>query len=357
MNSNKQILKWICALTISIVVYNECVVYFVSYMSWPLNHASSIKSINTTEGSTLRLLLVADPQLIGEDDEPWTYGWLARWDADRFLHNTYMLAYNYVHPHSVIFLGDLFDEGLKASDQQFRRYFDRFQSVFQLKNPASESTKFVYLSGDNDVGGEYFGDRTDKLNERFESLFATSLVDAFDLNDHVRFVKLDLDRTVSFYTSVKRNYLLKERLKPLEASTNKNDHDRFMVILNHATLLNRDPRELRAVSGKISDPIRYFGPKFNQFLYALKLNEDLNAALVIKGDSHKFYIARYSHSLDRVEESFTYKENPSNFYIVQLKPYNSNSGRVKSFHEISVPTCSYRMGVPNMAYGMLTISE
>ena len=248
MNSNKHILKWICALTISIVVYNECIVYFVSYMSWPPNHASSIKSINTTEGSTLRLLLVADPQLIGEDDEPWTYGWLARWDSDRYLHNTYMLAYNYVKPHSVVFLGDLFDEGLKASDQQFRRYFDRFKSAFQLKSAASESTKFVYLSGDNDVGGEYFGDRTDKLNERFETVFGTSLVDAFDLNDHVRFVKLDLDRTVSFYTSVKRNYLLKERLRPLEASTVKSDHDRFMVILNHATLLNRDPRELRAVS-------------------------------------------------------------------------------------------------------------
>ena len=88
----------------------------------------------------------------------------------------------------------------------------------------------------------------------------------------------------------------------------------------------------------------------------MKLNEDLNAALVIKGDSHKFYIARYSHTLDRVDNSFTYKENPSNFYIMQLKPYNSKS-RVKSFHEISVPTCSYRMGVPHMAYGMLTISK
>ena len=115
--------KTICLLAALLVVYNEFLIYFVAYLSWPKRHVDN----NGTS-----FLLVADPQLIGERDEPLWYGWLARWDSDRYLHNTYMLANSYVQPDVVAFLGDLFDEGLKANDEQYARYFSRFQAVFQL---------------------------------------------------------------------------------------------------------------------------------------------------------------------------------------------------------------------------------
>ena len=39
---------------------------------------------------------------------------------------------------------------------------------------------------------------------------------------------------------------------------------------------------------------------------------------------------------------------------MNLEPDNK---KIESIYELSIPTCSYRMGVPNMGYGMLTISK
>ena len=55
-------------------------------------------------------------------------------------------------------------------------------------------------------------------------------------------------------------------------------------------------------------------------------------------------------------EYYTNRDNPSNFYLLNLQPTKEN-GKIQTVYELSVPTCSYRMGVPEMGYGMLTISK
>lgn len=63
---------------------------------------------------------------------------------------------------------------------------------------------------------------------------------------------------------------------------------------------------------------------------------------------------------DKVTEYITYDTNPSNYYILNLEASNNKqhtSNRVQTLYELSIPTCSYRMGVPNMGYGMLTITR
>ena len=71
----------------------------------------------------------------------------------------------------------------------------------------------------------------------------------------------------------------------------------------------------------------------------------------------KFSITRYNFVLDRIETSFSFEENPTNFYIMQLRPSGAGAARQQYFYELSVPTCSYRMGMPEMGYGMLSISK
>ena len=114
MRSNKSFhLKFIVITSLTVIFYNEFLVYWVNYSNWPAH------DIATRDGNSTRILLVADPQLIGENDEPWYQSWAARWDCDRYLRNTYLLANAYVKPNSTIYLGDLFDEG----NVSFKAYY------------------------------------------------------------------------------------------------------------------------------------------------------------------------------------------------------------------------------------------
>ncbi len=58
-------------------------------------------------------MLVADPQLLGDRDEPiWPLGAITRLDCDRYLSKTFSLAMAYAERvDAIVFLGDLLDEG------------------------------------------------------------------------------------------------------------------------------------------------------------------------------------------------------------------------------------------------------
>ena len=68
----------------------------------------------------------------------------------------------------------------------------------------------------------------------------------------------------------------------------------------------------------------------------------------------KFNIKEYDCSKNRIKESYSNKNNPSNYYIMHLEP---NYKRTSTVYELTIPTCSYRMGVPEMGYGILTIGK
>ena len=310
--------KSVLLLSIILLVYNEYTVYWLSYLKWP--------SVHDPKNDSIRLLLIADPQLIGENDEPWYQGWLARWDSDRYLRKTFLLANSYIKPNATIFLGDLFDEGLKADDQQFQRYFDRFQHIYQCDQMRqSHGIRQIFISGDNDVGGEYVGDRNDQLTTRFESFFGQT-VHAFELNSFVNLIQLDLDRTASFYSKKKRSHI--RQIYTDLKQTQRDESDRLTIVLNHMSLLMKRKEELHG------------------------LHDDLKPTLVIKGDSHKFYIAKYNFKQQEIVESHTMHEKPADVYEMHLRQHQN-----EEMYELSIPTCSYRMGVPNMGFGMLTIAS
>lgn len=81
-----------------------------------------------------RLLLVADPQILGETFDEHVYNDLAIFDNDRFLRSTYGHAVAHVRPDAVAFLGDLMDEGSVASTEQYDRYLKRFRMIFSAQS-------------------------------------------------------------------------------------------------------------------------------------------------------------------------------------------------------------------------------
>ena len=62
--------------------------------------------------------------------------------------------------------------------------------------------------------------------------------------------------------------------------------------------------------------------------------------------------------MDHLTDSYDHQSRPDlkNHYILDLEANKPNT-KINSIYEISIPTCSYRMGVPEMGYGMLTISK
>ena len=90
----------------------------------------------------------------------------------RYLAKTFSQANKYLKPDWILFLGDIFDEGLSASDDEFKRYFNRFDSIFQYEN---HEQKYLVIPGDNDVGGEYYGDKLPILRQRFRNYFGRTI--------------------------------------------------------------------------------------------------------------------------------------------------------------------------------------
>ncbi|XP_018907496.1 metallophosphoesterase 1 homolog [Bemisia tabaci] len=129
------------SLGFALIVFNEWMAYAFLPLRWP-----TLKCGHTHP--CLKVLFVADPQILGEIDETA----FARWDCDRYLHRTFMVAKSYAEPDIIVFLGDLMDEGSRATAAEYERYLARFKKIFSLSSFQPNQT--IFLPGDNDIGGE-----------------------------------------------------------------------------------------------------------------------------------------------------------------------------------------------------------
>ena len=298
--------RFIIYAAISLIFYNEFVVYWLSTLKYP-----------QIESNGTRFFLIAGPQLIGDNDEPLFLKSIAKWDSDRYLHKTYQLARKFAKPDIIIFLGDIFDEGVKSNNEQFNGYQKRFEKIFELD--ATNSKRLIICAGDNDIGGEY-NDRTEILEKRFEQYFG-SLVDLVKFKN-TSFLKLDFDNGV-VYSNEKRDHIR----KLIHYEKSDRDHN-YMIIVNHLSI----------IKNRKSDEV-------------LNLINDSNAGLIIKGDDHKLSLTKHIISTDSF---ISYNVNSSKMYNFDLQKSNNKIG---TFYELSIPTCSYRMGVPEMGYGLMTITQ
>ena len=103
----------------------------------------------------------------------------------RYMAKTFSQVNNYIKPNWIVYLGDIFDEGLSASDDEFKRYLERFDSIFHYKVDEQRS---IIIPGDNDVGGEYYGDKKPMLRQRFRNYFGRNI--AFYYRSNIQFLKV-----------------------------------------------------------------------------------------------------------------------------------------------------------------------
>lgn len=116
---------------VAVAFYTELYIYYANTNNW-----LPIDCENQT--ACIRMLLVADPQLIGEHNENVHFLTpLSIYDSDRYLLKTYSQAFNFAKPSIVIFLGDLMDEGSTATEVEYKRYARRLFNIF-LSGPSAD---------------------------------------------------------------------------------------------------------------------------------------------------------------------------------------------------------------------------
>jgi len=305
----------------AVVAYCEIFCFSVSCWQWP-----KLDSFN--EADDLRVLFVADPQLVGLRDEPPLLGVITRWDADKYLQFGFFHAVGHTRPHVVVFLGDLLDEGSEASDEEYMTYIRRFHNVFRMPT----TVKTVFASGDNDVGGEGIDSKLQWKVDRFTNNFEQYKTGNYNVGvsnvKHVTFQKISVD----YGERISQSHT--DMLSDLRAHSTA----RFRIICNHMPLLNRLPVEVS------------------------KIIEILQPHLIVTAHTHLFKLYLCKGCWPQESSANTNEiQSPWKGQAVDVtnipRPLSFNLSDVLQIHELVIPTCSYRMGVKNMGYGAAVISR
>ncbi|KAK3802027.1 hypothetical protein RRG08_064620 [Elysia crispata] len=301
--------KVVVALLLGTVFFNEFLVYSLQAFRW-----INIPAIRNKD-EELIVLFVADPQLIGIQDEMgFPVGPIARWDSDRYLRNSFSRAYQHTQPDVIVFLGDLLDEGSKASKNEYLSYVDRFNNIFY----ETKFSKTVIIPGDNDIGGEGADLRTPFKVARFEKHFEP--IEGVVNHLFIDFMKLDIR-----YGDVEGRRQAFRRLAPNLTAP-------IRIIINHESLITRRKENIYPIL-RLAQPHVVVSAHWHW-------SEIYNCATCLSDNT----------DLDHWPYEAKDMKNVRNFVEVDLT-------QTISLDEIMVPTCSYRMGVPHMGYGVALINK
>ncbi|CAG2210330.1 uncharacterized protein LOC143045029 isoform X1 [Mytilus galloprovincialis] len=338
----------ILTIVIGTVLFNECFIYIIQSFRWPDIGLDDYRNYEEEQV----ILLVSDPQLQGYQMEPrFPIGAFSRWDIDRYLTRTFGLVYHHVKPDIILFLGDLIDEGSTASDEEFYYAYQRFNDVF---SPA-QYTKKIYIPGDNDIGGEGRDFRTHKKEERFVKHFENMTgVSTFGFIDYI---KLDMQFPEPRF--------LEKRM--LAASFGNKLGPGIHIFLTHNTILPRDkpfvisnPEDMVwVVRPRKASPVHVLVSHLSVLVRdKMRVNpilQQVRPHLIFSGHWHKATVFLCNDCMKDDDSSWSVKqrniEDMTGWMVTNLteKPF--------SITEIMVPTCSYRMGVPHMGYGVAIIRK
>jgi len=289
----------------AVVAYCEIFSFSVSCWQWP-------KLSSANEADDLRVLFVADPQLVGLRNEPPFLGAITRWDCDKYLQFGFFHAVSYVRPDVVVFLGDLLDEGSVASDDEYLTYVHRFRKVFRMPT----NVQSIFTFGDNDVGGEGLDSKQQSKIDRF-----TKHLEHYKAGNHN--VGISTIKHVTF-----------QKISDMRAHST----GRYRIVCNHMPLLGHLPMEVS------------------------KIIEILQPHLIVTAHTHLFRLYRWKEygsqeSLQNRNKTQSIWKKQSVDATNQPSPMYFNLTDVSQLYELVIPTCSYRMGVPNMGYGAAIINK
>ncbi|XP_008551437.1 metallophosphoesterase 1 homolog [Microplitis demolitor] len=284
----------IIAIILGITIfYNDYFAYEIQKFKW------ATKDCN----QCVKVLFVADPQIIGEVNENYFGSWFARWDSDRYLANTFSRALKHSQPDVIVFLGDLMDEGHIANLEDFTKYKNRLDKIFETP----EHIMKIYLPGDNDIGGEEDHVKP-RIHDRFK--FAYSQPDTLTHKDVIFF---KVNRLTRYMPNAPKDAFL----------NNYRDRNVTNVVLSHIPLL------------------------FTPGIFVKNVMKELSPQLMFTAHEHKALHLSFDSTIDQLSVVWAFPPHENQFYNFRME--------LNDIHEIQVPTCSYRMGTRSMGYGLAHI--
>jgi len=288
----------LCILVFFTFIHTEFLSYhLLPVFSWP--HVPK-----SDPSTSIRLLLVADPQLPGYWNQPSSVlGSLSRHDSDSYISRTYNQALHYAKPDIVVFLGDLIDEGSVAGEQEFKDYVKRFYRIFDIKNN-HDTIHHIFVPGDNDIGGEGWDRVTPEKVERFEWAFHAPIED---------------EEIFKFITFDRANIMpgAKSQLKHAESQHRGGSYKQTLkVLLSHIPMTD-------IPTGHGDGIIQKFKPN-----------------IIFSGHEHKSVFVR---------------NGQQQIFANQKGFVNLNIMDATTLKEIIVPSCNYKLG--NTGYGTAIINQ
>ncbi|KAI6202352.1 Metallophos domain-containing protein [Aphelenchoides besseyi] len=268
------------------------IVVYVLWCEFVALYAKGILWKIPNQQNTLKFLLVADPQLIGYRNEKKWIGWLSRADSDRYIQRAFAHAFYKVAPDYVVFLGDLFDEGVQMSALEFEWTMHRFNTLFPINN----KTNRCFVPGDNDVGGEMepvYEHLKTRFAQQFSNFFLPTAQKIFEFS------------TINLFDAG-------SKIEKISKS------DGLKILMSHYPVIRSIQTTDNSFGGYRPD-------------------------LILSAHDHtgEFYVKKRG------------SENFSRFGAEKGLKFSITSGM--PLVEIQVPTMNYRMGVPDMAIGLLSV--
>lgn len=279
-----------------VVLYNEWLTYAATTLNWPHLAAPSEDSV--------RLLLVADPQILSQisDSEPvFPLSLITIWDADRYVSRGFQMALWKTKPDIVVFLGDLLNDGSIFNDTDFYSTLQHFKNLLSVPDYVKHT---IAVPGDNDIGGEGEDLVTPHKVKRFYSFLNQSMTLQYKFVDFIQLRAMD-------------DYEFPDNtLAPVNG--------RIRILLSHMPLLTRTKKRIR--------------------LEIIKQK----ASFIFSGHDHDSF-------------HFTSTKQAAHAHGFEVLPKEQHMWQYESLgpllHEISVPTCSYRMGKLTAGYGAAVIEK
>ncbi|XP_055697564.1 metallophosphoesterase 1 homolog [Phlebotomus papatasi] len=289
--------KFLGIIALAIIFYNEFLVYKIQSFSW--------KSIPCQSGNCTRILLVADPQLIGETFDTAFYNPIAIYDSDRYLKKTFREVLDHTRPQIIPFLGDLFDEGSVATNDEYSAYLRRFHHIFHTDS----SIMKIYVPGDNDIGGENGEIVTPTKLNRFRSTFHTR-------HTYSR-------HNLHFFEA---NRITREIPQPSTPPEPPYSAQKRFVVSHMSLLFYNDAFQERV--------LHYVKPH-----------------VIFTGHLHRSLFIRKSLKFTEFTRAHPLNANAERHIVNSFDLRESH----ETFLEIMVPTCSYRMGERNIGFGYAVV--
>ena len=218
-------------------------------------------------------------------------------------------------------MGDLIDEGSEADDELYEAYVERFRAVY----PVRDDIKMIYIPGDNDIGGEGADPVTINKIDRFARHFGpvSAVYAASESLDIVPVSRLTEHGVYNL------------SLVPAQLFTTK-----IVVTVSHVPVLPLNGRFSERVMNLINPDIIFSA--HDHLGYKFTADRETRH---MRGKIEKF--SRLESQVTRVDTRHGLLAEDADLGVGRLK---------EEVVEIVVPTASYRMGVPNMGLGLVSIS-